>query len=67
MKRTEIEALLRDHLRGVHEELATLFQGVERALDAHLARTETLLVDAFDRDDLERRVAEIEKRLEINQ
>ena len=47
MNRAEIETLLRDHLRSVHEELRTLMRGVERALDNHLARTEQALADAM--------------------
>jgi hypothetical protein len=47
MKRTEIEALLRDHVRGVHDELANLFRGIERALDQHLERTESMIADTF--------------------
>jgi ABC-type transporter Mla subunit MlaD len=65
MKRTEIEALLRDHVRGVHEELANLFRGVERALNQHLERTESMIADAFasERDELENRLINIERRL----
>ena len=33
LERQEIEALLRDHVRGVHEELDRLFRGVEKALN----------------------------------
>ena len=67
MQRAEIEAILRDHVRGVHEELEHLFRGVEQALDRHLAGTEEAITDAlsgYDQRlaDLERRVAELEGR-----
>ena len=67
MERQEIEALLRDHVGGVHEELDRLFRGVEKALDDHLAGTEEAIVQALGTYDqrlseLERRVASLERR-----
>lgn len=47
MNRSELEHVLRDHLRGVHAELATLMRGVEHALDNHLADTERIIADAL--------------------
>ena len=66
MKRSEIEALLRDHVKGVHEELSNLFRGVERALDRHLQATEASIADAFaaQAEDTESRLASIERRLD---
>jgi hypothetical protein len=66
MKRNEIEALLRDHVKGVHEELANLFRGVERALDRHLASTESMIADAFatQAEETESRLVSIERRLD---
>jgi hypothetical protein len=43
MNRSEIEGLLRDHVRGIHEELATLMREIEEALAAHLERTEAAI------------------------
>lgn len=65
MNRLDIERLLRDHLRGVHEELETLFRGVERALANHLTETERALAELLDaeREDTETRVAALEKRI----
>ena len=65
MERDEIEALLRSHLRGVHEELNGLLRGVEKALDGHLARTESALADVLEAEAqrTEARFAAIEKRL----
>jgi hypothetical protein len=65
-QRAEIEAILRDHVRGVHEELEQLFRGVEQALDRHLAGTERAITDAlagYDQRpvDPERRVDDPEK------
>lgn len=67
MERAEVERLLRDHVRGVHEELEGLFRGVEQALDRHLAGTESAIAEALvNYDDrlaaLERRVAQLEAR-----
>jgi hypothetical protein len=65
MNRGEIEGLLRDHVRGIHEELATLMRGVERALAAHLERTEAAIADAFEaeRGDVDSRFREMDQRL----
>jgi hypothetical protein len=65
MKRGEIEGLLRDHVRGVHEELETLMHGVERALASHLERTEAAIADAFEaeRGDVDSRFGELDQRL----
>jgi hypothetical protein len=65
MKRTEIESLLRDHVRGVHEELEALMHGVEQALANHLERTEAAIADAFEaeRVEIDIRFEEIEMRL----
>jgi hypothetical protein len=65
MERTEIERLLRDHMRGVHEELDGLFRGAEKALHNHLAGTEEAIVRALGTYDqplpeLEKRVAQLE-------
>jgi len=67
MDRPEIEAVLRDHVRGVHEELERLFRGVEKALNDHLAGTEAAITQAlgtYDQRlaDLEKRVASLEGR-----
>ena len=67
MERAEIERLLRDHVRGVHEELEHLFRGVEQALDKHPAGTEEAIAEAMVTYDdrlaaLERRVAQLEAR-----
>ena len=67
MERQKIEALLRDHVRGVHEELDRLFRGVEKALNDHLAGAEEAIVQAFvtcDRSpsEQERRVVRFERR-----
>jgi hypothetical protein len=65
MKRTDIESLLRDHVRGVHEELEALMHGVEQALANHLDRTEAAIADAFEaeRIDIDRRFDEVDMRL----
>lgn len=67
MDRSEIETLLRSHLRGVHAELERLFRGVEKALDDHLAGTEEAIARALGTYDdrltrLEKRVAELEAK-----
>jgi hypothetical protein len=49
--KSEIENLLRSHLRGVHEELERLFRGVEKALDDHLAGTEAAITRVIGTDD----------------
>lgn len=67
MDKSDIENLLRGHLRGFHEELERLFRGVEKALDDHLAGTEEAIVRMLGSYDdrlsrLEQRVAELEGR-----
>jgi hypothetical protein len=67
MDKSEIESLLRDHVRGVHAELERLFRGVERALNDHLAGTEKAISRALSTYDqrltaLEKRVASLEGR-----
>lgn len=48
--RPEIEGILREHLRGVHQELGALFRGVEVSLDNHLARTEAAVAEAQSKE-----------------
>ena len=40
MDKSEIETLLRAHVRRFHTELERLFRGIEKALDDHLTATE---------------------------
>ena len=70
MDKEQVQALLREHLDGVHQELNTLFRGVEKALDVHLKRTETALSETLEQEtqavearlaSLEARVAELER------
>lgn len=63
--RSEIEVILKEHLRGIHEELGTLFRGIEVSLDNHLARTEDAIAEALGKEaeGTAQRLAEIEKRL----
>ena len=76
MKRTELEKILRNHLRGVHEQLEdhfrnitaqmeSLLRGVETALDTHLNRTETALADAIavESEETETRIEALEQRV----
>ena len=65
MDRDQVQALLREHLDGVHEELKGLFRGVEKALDAHLERTETAIAEAFAREiqTFEARLSRLEDRV----
>ena len=66
MDRSELEGILRTHLKGDHEELESLFRGVEARLDAHLARTEAAIADALQKEAhvTDARLAEIERRLD---
>jgi hypothetical protein len=50
MERPEIGAMLQEQLRGVHEELGSLFRGIEANHDQHLARTEAALAEALRTD-----------------
>jgi hypothetical protein len=50
MNRSEIEAILREHLGGIHEELGSLFRGIEVSLDNHLARTEAAVAEARSKE-----------------
>jgi hypothetical protein len=61
-----LEQILKSHLRGVHAELATLFTGVEKALDMHLAKTETLISQAIQdhQKENETRIAALELRVQ---
>ena len=43
----ETEAILKEHLGHVHEELGELFRDIEMRLDEHLARIETAITDAL--------------------
>lgn len=63
--RSEIEAILKEHLRGIHDELASLFRGIEASLNKHLAGTEAAIAAALSReaDATSRRLEEIERRL----
>ena len=65
MDRSEIEVILKEHLRGIHEELGRLFRGIEVSLDNQLARTEVAMAEALGKeaDATAQRLAEIEKRL----
>ena len=47
MDKSEIETLLRDHVRGVHVQLERLFRGIETALNDHLAGTEEAIARAL--------------------
>ena len=71
MNRKEIETILHSHLEGVHEELNTLFRGIEKSLNAHLTNTEKAISDALENemaetnarlDAIEKRVAQLEER-----
>ena len=62
MDRSEIETLLREHVRGVHTELERLFKGVEAALDSHLAATEEAIARALSTYDT--RLTRLEERVE---
>jgi predicted phage-related endonuclease len=65
MTPSDIEAILQDHLAGVHDELGQLFRGIEKSLNNHLAKTEAAISKALQEQDTENaaRFAQIEKRL----
>ena len=49
MGKDRIQALLRERLAEVYQELNSLFCGVEKVLDAHLGHTETAISQVFER------------------
>lgn len=65
MKRTELENILRDHLRGVRAELREHLRGLEIALDNHLNRAEAALADAIaaESEETETRIEALEQRV----
>ena len=66
MNDDNLEQILKSHLRGVHDELATLFTGVEKALDIHLVKTESLISEAIQdhQKENEKRIAALELRVQ---
>ena len=73
MNGDKLEQILKSHLRGVHDEVAALFGGFEKALDLHLvnlelnlAKTEKLISEAIQdqQQENEKRIAALELRVQ---
>jgi uncharacterized protein YceH (UPF0502 family) len=65
LKRTELEKILRDHLRDVRTKFGGHLAGLEIALDNYLNRAEAALADAIaaESEETETRIEALEQRV----